>query len=100
MTANKLNISAYGIFSLLMVSSFFFSSASGPQNPKGQALYEQHCKTCHKSEGRFKLRKSKLNDEEVIQFIKKGKGRMPSFEPVLKQEELQAVKDYVIGLRK
>ena len=100
MQVKRFNIRACGILSLLMVSSFFFSSASGSPDPKGQALYEQYCKTCHKSEGRFKLRKSKLNDEEVILIIKTGKGRMPSFEPVLKQEELQAVKDYVIGLRK
>lgn len=82
-----------------LLISLFLTSASFQQNTDGKEVYEKFCQTCHKSEGRIKLRKSKLSEDAVESKIRNGKGKMPAFQAILNQKEIMAVKFYVISLR-
>lgn len=69
-------------------------------------LYETKCGICHGKDGNMgaggarKLSESTLDKAAVQLQIAKGKGAMPAFENQLSPEEISALADYVIGLRK
>jgi mono/diheme cytochrome c family protein len=72
----------------------------------GAEIYKSKCAMCHGSDGNLgiggakKLPESQLALAEVKTQILKGKGTMPPFEAQLSAEEIDAVADFVVGLRK
>ena len=50
--------------------------------------------------GKLTLRSSKMNREEMIAIIEKGKDKMPGFEKELTKEQITNVVDYIIFLKK
>ena len=73
----------------------------------GQLLYTNNCASCHGPDGNLgnsgskDLSKSKFNEQQVLNIIKKGKGTMPPFEYLLTtDQEREAVMQFVMSLRK
>ena len=81
----------------------------------GRTDYKAFCAGCHGANARVQtekakalkmdvrklaLRASKKTRAEMIEIVEKGKGDMPSFTQQLSKEQISAVIDYVIGLRK
>jgi mono/diheme cytochrome c family protein len=73
---------------------------------KGAEIYKTKCAMCHGADGKLgiggakKLTESQLDLASLKKQIKKGKGTMPPFEAQLSTEEIDAVADFVMGLRK
>lgn len=74
--------------------------------PLGQRVYEQHCALCHGESGGLQmsgakdLRISQLKREEAVALVTLGRNAMMPYKNVLKPEEIEAVVDHVITLRK
>ena len=72
----------------------------------GAKIYKTYCVICHGSRGdmgsngAFNLTTSELSLDEKIAVIKKGRGVMTPFEGVLKEDEIQAVAEYTLTLKK
>lgn len=72
----------------------------------GAEIYKTKCAMCHGSDGNLgiggakKLTESQLALADVKTQILNGKGTMPPFEAQLSAEEIDAVADFVMGLRK
>ena len=86
-------------------------SRAAAQAPDGQALYRQHCRTCHGAKGtppaamvgvypalssfadpRFA---QKHSEAQVVAVLEKGGKDMPPFRERLSKEEIAAVATYV-----
>ena len=71
----------------------------------GKEIYLAECKKCHGKDGKkglFKspdLTQSKLNLEERIAWIKKGKGVMPAYKDQLSESDIEAVAAYLDELK-
>ena len=83
------------------------SNADKPSTvASGAEIYKTKCAMCHGSDGNLgiggakKLTESQLALADVKTQILKGKGTMPPFEAQLSAEEIDAVADFVMGLRK
>jgi mono/diheme cytochrome c family protein len=50
--------------------------------------------------GKLTLRASKMNKEEMIAIVEKGKDKMPGFEKELTKEQIAALVDYILFLKK
>jgi mono/diheme cytochrome c family protein len=72
----------------------------------GAKVYKTYCVICHGSKGNmgsngaFNLTTSELSVDERIAVIKKGRGVMTPFEGVLKKDEIKAVAEYTLTLKK
>ena len=72
----------------------------------GAKIYKTYCVICHGSKGNmgsngaFNLTTSELGIDERIAVIKKGRGVMTPFEGVLKPDEIKAVAEYTLTLKK
>jgi cytochrome c6 len=72
----------------------------------GAEIYKTKCAMCHGADGNLgiggakKLTESQLDLAALKTQITKGKGTMPPFEAQLSTEEIDAVADFVMGLRK
>lgn len=81
------------------------SSDSAAVQGEGEIVYTAKCALCHGADGKLMLNGakdlsvSKLTKTETIEMIKSGKGLMPSFNE-LNEQQLNALADYVEGLRK
>jgi mono/diheme cytochrome c family protein len=76
--------------------------------------YDVKCSKCHRETkllpktakslgvdpGKLTLRTSKMNREEMIAIIAKGKDKMPGFEKELTKEQITDIVDYIIFLKK
>ena len=73
---------------------------------KGHVIFTSLCASCHGSDGKLMLNgakdlsASKLNDTEMTEMIKNGKGLMTPFKDQLTNEQIQEVILYVKSLRK
>ncbi|MDB5273691.1 MAG: hypothetical protein JWO58_2058 [Chitinophagaceae bacterium] len=71
----------------------------------GKAIFTQVCSACHGQDGKLgasgakDLSQSKLNHQEVVQIISKGKGLMQPYEGQLSEQEIEAVATYAEGLK-
>lgn len=104
-------IMAYGMAEMHRASikkgSSIVIEASDAQTPVNKRLFAKNCSQCHDIEGNAQksnapiLSKSTLTDEEIKKTIRKGRGMMPSYnERDISEEELQAISNYVLSLRK
>ena len=72
----------------------------------GNALYTNQCEVCHGPEGNLQmsgakdLTVSEMSRDEVVQRIKEGKLTMIAYEDHFSEQEIEAVADYVMSLRK
>lgn len=87
---------------LLLVVSTGVVQAGDPM--KGRALYEARCSGCHGLEGlpqvaaipNFKMGQGLMkSDQELLAFIKKGKGVMPGFKGILTDTEIRDILAHV-----
>jgi mono/diheme cytochrome c family protein len=80
----------------------------------GKSDYNAYCAGCHGANGNVKTEKAKAlkmdvrrlslksstkDKLEMITVIESGKGDMPEFRKQLTRERIEAVVDYIIGLR-
>jgi len=80
---------------LLLLMSTGVVMAGDPM--KGRSLYENRCAGCHGLEGipqvaavpNFKMGQGLMkSDQELLAFVKKGKGVMPGFKGILTDTEI------------
>lgn len=80
-------------------------AAAAPQ-VDGKKIYKQYCVTCHGlygdmgASGAFNLTTSELPLAERIVVINKGRGAMTPFENLLDADEIAAVAEYTLELKK
>ncbi len=82
-------------------------TGSGPIDPTvAKSLYSAKCGICHGADGAMNyagakdLSISTLTREEVLAQVTYGKGTMPPMKGQLNDEQIEAVADYCISLRK
>lgn len=74
--------------------------------PDGKKIFKINCVLCHGADGTMgvngskDLTKSEISLDEAISQITNGKGLMASYEPILSKEEIKAVAEYTLSLRK
>ncbi len=100
----------FAVFTFFVFFTMGFSSCSGssPGNEKadGAGLYKKHCRLCHGVDGTLglsgaaDLSRSALSPEDTRRVIESGRRTMQAFDGVLNEEEIKAVTDYVISLRR
>ena len=72
----------------------------------GAKVYKTYCVICHGSKGNmgsngaFNLTTSELSVDERIAVVTKGRGMMTPFGGVLKEDEIKAVAEYTLTLKK
>jgi len=87
------------------------SEAAGGANsahflPDGSAVFRKNCTTCHGANGSLGLNGAKdlststLSLEERVNIITEGKKLMTPFGKLLSPEEIKAVAEYTISLKK
>lgn len=75
-----------------------------------KTLYDKHCAKCHGKDGRAKSFRGKLvhaqdftdkawqestTDDQMIEVIKNGSGKMPDFGKKLKDEQIKSLIEYI-----
>jgi mono/diheme cytochrome c family protein len=100
------------VFSILLLA--FLASCdqghSGQKDPnapiQAAELYQKKCSICHGDDGKLAvagakdLTKSTLSVEEIDAQIAFGKGTMPPHKDVLTKEEIRAIAEFTLTLRK
>jgi mono/diheme cytochrome c family protein len=88
------------------------STARGDTNAK--IAFNVKCAKCHRATkslpktaqslgidpGKLALRSSKMNRDEMIAIIEKGRDKMPGFEKELTKEQITDLVDYILFLKK
>ena len=101
MTSKLLAVQMFLIFLLLLVPTGVLL-AGDPM--KGRPLYNDRCSGCHGMNGtshvahipNFKLGEGLMkSDQEIMNFVKKGKGVMPGFNGILTDAEIRNILAYV-----
>ena len=86
--------------SLVLLLLLATGSAIAGDPMKGRILYENRCQGCHGQEGipqvagmpNFKMGEKLMQpDEQLLAFVKKGKGVMPGFKGVLTDTEIRNI---------
>jgi mono/diheme cytochrome c family protein len=90
-------------------------SENNVMNDNGAKIdFNAKCAKCHRATktlpktakslgvdpGKLTMRTSKMNREEMIAIIEKGKDKMPGFEKELTKEQITDLVDYIIFLKK
>lgn len=71
----------------------------------GEELYSKNCTICHGAEGDLglggasNLKASVLSDSEIVNVISNGRKNMPAYKQ-LSEQDVEALKNYLITLRK
>lgn len=95
-------------FLLVLVIACAGKEKSNPYSatPDGAALFKKYCVLCHGVDGKLGLNGSKditvtaLTLDEIIVQVTKGKNTMTPFEGIMTPEEIKAVSEYAITLKK
>jgi len=75
-------------------------------SPNGEKIYKQYCVTCHGlygdmgASGAYNLTESELAVEERVNVITNGRKTMSAFKNLLDEDEIQAVAEYTMELKK
>ena len=85
-----------------------YHTPANAQNPAltGRALFEKKCATCHGNDGTRgrwgakNLQISKLDNDELLNTISKGRGIMPNWGKKLSAIQISSVIEYIKTLRK
>jgi len=95
---SKLSVGKIFLALLLLAGSNAISFAGDPI--KGRSLYENRCAGCHGMDGlpqvvaipNFKQGQGLMkSDQQLLEFVKKGKGVMPGFKGVLSDTEIRDI---------
>lgn len=98
---------AVGLLCCLMLVGMPQANAGDPA--KGGKHYSQHCQKCHGSNGKstlpgvadFSRGQGLLRaDGELLQVIKSGRGMMPAYRGILKDDDIYDVITYLRKLRR
>ena len=79
---------------------------TNPQHPDGLAIFRRHCIVCHGADGKLGLNGAKdlsaseRSLPERVEIITKGKNLMTPFGAILSKEEIEAVANYSLSLKK
>lgn len=82
------------------------AAAVSSSAPDGAALFRKHCVVCHGADGTLGLNGAKdltqsaLTLEDRINIVTYGKKLMTPFGTILSQDEIKAVADYTLTLKK
>lgn len=87
--------------SLVFICLFLAAGAATAGDPmKGRSLYENRCQGCHGEDGtpqvaaipNFKMGQGLMqSDQQLMSFIKNGKGVMPGFKGVITDAEIRDI---------
>lgn len=81
----------------------------------GRTDFNAHCAGCHGAHGnvqtekakalkmdlmKINLKASRMNKTKTISIIENGKGKMPGYRSTLKKDQITAIADYVMLLRR
>ncbi len=72
----------------------------------GANVYRQYCTVCHGADGQlglngaFNLATSTLSEAMTVEVITYGRNAMAPYEELLSKEEIAAVTDYILTLRR
>lgn len=109
------------VFVLCLGASFLFKATRAEDNAsfenrvvltedETKTLYDKHCAKCHGKDGRAKSFRGKLvhaqdftdkawqestTDDQMIEVIKNGRGKMPDFGKKLKDEQIKLLVEYI-----
>jgi len=101
MTSKLSAVQTFLVFLLLLVPTCVVL-AGDPM--KGRPLYNDRCSGCHGLNGashvahipNFKLGEGLMkSDQEIMNFVKKGRGIMPGFNGILTDTEIRDILAYV-----
>ncbi len=93
------------LLAILLCIYFACSPSSEEGAVNGQKIFKDNCIVCHGIKGNmgaagaFDLTKSTLSLEERINVISNGRNGMTPFKSILSSEKIEAVAEYVEGLR-
>jgi len=100
MNNNKIKIAIF----LLIVSSMA-GNAYALGNPfNGKPLYYKHCFDCHEKNGDTPMLNAPdftkreglmMSDQQLLTTIKSGKGIMPGYQGILKDEQIRDIITYI-----
>ena len=86
------------ILSVALLLAWCYAGNVVAGNPfKGKPLYERHCAECHADSGSTKMENASnfkqaeglmVPDAQLLMTIKAGKGVMPGYQGLLKDEEI------------
>ncbi len=105
----KIGIGCRGVALLCCVMLIGAPQAIAGDPVNGGKLYNQHCKKCHGASGKsnlpgvadFSRGEGLLKaDGELLDKITNGKGMMPAFRAILKDDEVSDVITYLRKLRR
>jgi cytochrome c6 len=91
---SKMKVIRFLLFTLLMIT---MGAAMAGDPVKGRTIYGKRCAGCHGPNGlpqvpgvpNFSIGEGIMkSDQEILQFVKKGKTVMPGFEGVLTDQEI------------
>ncbi|SDC31799.1 c-type cytochrome [Shouchella lonarensis] len=73
----------------------------------GEQVVQKSCVSCHATDlagtgnaPALNALEGKLSKEEIIEVVKNGRGGMPSFSGTFKDEEIDAIAEYLLSLSK
>jgi cytochrome c6 len=87
-------------------SSAAAQPSTAPSAPDGMAVFRKYCVACHGADGKLGLSGAKdltqsiLTIEERTILVKQGKNLMTPFGDILSPQEISAVVDYTMTLKK
>lgn len=97
------------LFAAILCASVAMSTAAAELAADGQAVYEKRCAMCHGEDGKGDTKAGKMmktpdittadwkegtSVEQLVATLKKGLGKMKSFEGKVSDEELTAAAEY------
>jgi cytochrome c553 len=105
-------VGAYGIAEMSKSKPFIpkhveLSNGSTLPEAQGAIVYHSNCVFCHGDDGKKMYRnapdltQSRMNEDGIMQMIREGgnvRGKMPSYNIIMSDENIKAVADYVMNL--
>ncbi|MEM8524144.1 MAG: cytochrome c [Bacteroidota bacterium] len=91
---------------ILAILAIVFACGRKTDTADGKAIYKRACIVCHGvrgdmgASGAFNLTTSELTLEERINVITNGRNAMAAYKKILKEEEIAAVAEYTLTLKK
>lgn len=105
--------SARTIIAVLAVAFLFALTTSAAAQDDVAALYKSKCQVCHGADGKggtpagqklgvkdfHSPEVAKMSDAELIEAVKKGKGKMQGYEGKLTDDQIKALVKYIHSLK-
>lgn len=98
-------IASYGLAEMSRKASKVEIVSSNPQE-LGQKVYTAQCQACHGEDGKLGMAGAKditatnMVKEDLVDLLNNGKNAMPKFKDALTEEQIDAVSEYVLQMKK